>query len=220
MTKRRVPLRFAGLAVASVLTVLLAQQATSASFTATTADGGNQVTASSNFCASAGGTTLTVAEDATGYQTNPTTNYGSYASLGVVSQAGGNARAVVRFTLPALPSHCDITGATLRLYANDPDVGGTIDVYRADPTAPLWTEAGLIWNNLPAPAGSAVGTASLAAPGWQQWTVTSLVQTLYTTANNGFILKDRTEGAVAPGRWQYYDSDDATNKPQLVLSWG
>ena len=62
--------------------------------------------------------------------------------------------------------------------------------------------------------------AALFGPPSSAWTVTSLVTTLYTTANNGFILRDRTEGAVAPGRWQYYDSDDAVNKPQLVLTWG
>jgi hypothetical protein len=219
MTKRRIPLRFAGVAVASALTALLAQHATSAAFTASTADGGNQVTAAASFCASPGSTTLTASADSTGYQQNPTTTYGTSTSTGVGSQTGANGRVVVRFTLPALGAHCDVTAATLRLYANSPVAGATIDAYRADPTAPLWTEAGLTWNTLPAPAGTAVGSASLGVVGWQQWTVTSHVQTLYTTANNGFLLKDRTENA-ATGRWQLYDSDEATNKPELLITWG
>ena len=213
------PRRFLGVGVAAGLTVLLAQHATSAAFTASTSDGSNQATAAASFCAAPGSTTLTAAADSTGYEQSPTTTYGTSTSTGVGSQAGANGRVVVRFTLPALGAHCDITAATLKLYANSPTAGATIDAYRADPTAPLWTEAGLTWNTLPAAAGSAVGSASLGAIGWQQWTVTSQVQTLYTTANNGFLLRDRTEGA-ATGRWQIYDSDEGTNKPQLLISWG
>ena len=210
----------AALALAAALTATLAQSTTSAAFTAQTGDTGNQVTASSNFCASAGGTTLISSADTTGYQANPTTTYGSSTDIGVGSSAGANGRVLLRFTLPALANHCAITGATLRLYAHTPVAGRTIDVYRVDPAA-TWSEATTNWNNLPVTTGTAVGVASLGSAGWQQWTVTSMVTAFYAGTNSGFLVRDRTEGGG--GIWQLWaarENGTVANRPQLVLTWG
>lgn len=223
---RRRFLRLAGpaaaLSVAAGLTVGLAQQATSAAFTATTGDTGNSVTAATSFCASPGGTTLTASADTTTYQQNPTTAYGSSVDVGVGSAGAANGRVLLKFTLPALGAHCVVTGATLRLYAHTPVTGRTIDAYRVDPAAPAWSEATTNWNNQPATTGAAVGAASLASAGWQQWTVTSMVTSFYAGTNSGILLRDRTEGSGA-SPWQLYAArENATTaqRPELVLTWG
>jgi hypothetical protein len=69
-------------------------------------------------------------------------------------------------------------------------------------------------------AGTAVNSASLAAAGWQQWTVTSIVNSHYAGTNSGFLVRDSVDSAPAPGFWQLYDSRSKTNKPELVLTWG
>jgi hypothetical protein len=210
----------AALALAAALTVTLTQHTTSAAFTTQTADGSNQATAAASFCASPGGTTLIAGADTTGYQTNPTTAYGANPDIGVGSAAGANGRVLLRFPLPPLGNHCDITGATLRLYAHGPVAGRTIDVYRVDPLG-SWSEATTNWNNLPATNGAAVGSASLGAAGWQQWSVTSMVTAHYAGTNSGFLLRDRTEGGG--GIWQLWaarENGTVANRPQLVLTWG
>jgi hypothetical protein len=210
----------AALALAAALTGTLTQHTTSAAFTAQTTDGGNQATASSNFCASSGGTTLIASADTTGYQTNPTTTYGANVDIGVGSSAGANGRVLLRFSLPALAAHCDVTAAALRLYAHTPVAGRTIDVYRVDPGG-TWSEGTTNWNNFPATTGTAVGSASLGSAGWQQWTVTSMVTALYAGTNSGFLVRDRTEGGA--GIWQLWaarENGTVANRPQLVLTWG
>ncbi len=212
----------AAVAVAGTLTVALSQSTTTAAFTAQTGDTGNSVTAAASFCASPGGTTVGASADTTGYQQNPTTMYGSGVDTGVGSASGANGRVLVKFTLPALGAHCDITAATLRLYAHTPQAGRTIDVYRVDPAAPAWSEGTTNWNNQPVTTGTAVGVASLASAGWQQWTVTSLVTSMYAGTNSGFLLRDRTESSGTP-YWQLYaarENATAANRPQLVLTWG
>lgn len=212
----------AALVVAAGLTVGLGQHATTAAFTAQAGNSGNSVTAAASFCASPGGSTVGASADTTGYQQNPTTLYGTSVDTGVGSGSAANGRVLVRFSLPVLGAHCVITGATLRLYAHTPQSGRTIDVYRVDPAAPAWTEAATTWNNQPVTTGTAVGTASLASAGWQQWTVTSMVNSHYAGTNSGFLLRDRTEGSGTPF-WQLYaarENGTVANRPQLVLTWG
>jgi hypothetical protein len=201
---------------------VLSQSTTTAAFTAQTGDGGNQVTAATSFCASPGGTTLIASADTTTYQTNPTTTYGTSVDIGVGSASAANGRVLVKFTLPALGAHCDITAATLRLYGHTPVAGRTIDVYRVDPAAPAWSEAGTYWNNQPAATGTAVGSASLASAGWQQWTVTTMVTSFYAGTNSGFLVRDRTEnnGASTWQLWAARENGTVANRPQLVLTWG
>lgn len=206
----------AGLAVALVL----AQNTAGAAFTTTTGNAADQVSSAASFCATPGSTTLNPSADTSSYQTQATTNYGANTSIGTVSANNGNARSFVRFPLPALGSFCTVTAATLRLYANAVAAGRTIDVYRVDPAAPVWTEGGLTWNNQPLPAGTAVSTASLNAVGWQQWTVTGEVQTLYTGTNNGFYIRDSVDNMSPGSATQQWDSKEGTNKPQLLITWG
>jgi hypothetical protein len=209
----------AALALAAALTATLTQHTTSAAFTAQSADGGNQVDAATSFCASAGGTTLGITNDVFVDEASPTTVNGG-TTLRVSSGTGVHAHTLLRFTLPTLQPHCEITAATLSLYATSSQGPGTIDVHRASAT---WASATATWNMAarPGPAGTAVGT-SAGATGWHQWTVTTLVRELYAGPDHGFLLTDRTSSA-SPARATVYESlDSATvaNRPQLVLTWG
>lgn len=223
--RRRLPRflrRAAALSAAVVLTVVLAQSATSAAFTAQTVDTGNQVSSAASFCLSPGTKPpLYPSEDTASYESSTTTNYGTNVQFGVLSAAGGNVRGFVRFPLPNI-SGCTITGATLRLYVASPAPGRLIDVYRVDPAAPLWTELGLTWSNQPGTTGTAVTTSSLTGAGWQEWTVTDLVTAMKSGVNNGFLVRDGADGS-SPPKSNYYDSKESAtpaNKPQLVLTWG
>jgi hypothetical protein len=210
------------LAGAAAFTVLLAQHTTTAAFTAQTGNAANSATTAASFCATPGSSTVAASADTTGYQQNPTTIYGTSGDIGAGSATGANGRVLVRFALPALGTHCVVTAATLRLYAHTPQAGRTVDAYRVDPTAPAWSEASTNWNNQPATTGAGVGVASLASAGWQQWTVTSMVTSMYAGTNSGFLLRDRVEDS-ATAYWQLYASrENATtaNRPQLVLTWG
>jgi hypothetical protein len=213
--------RAGAVTLAAGLTVALSQSTTGAVFTGQTVDTGNSVAAAGNFCAGASGTTLTATADTTVYQGNPTTPYGSDVSIAVTSGAGGNARALVRFTLPGLGTGCTITAATLRLYVTSGQTGRTIDVYRIDPASPAWTEGGTTWNTAPGVTGTSVGAASLAGGNWQTWDVTAMLPALYTS-NSGFLVRDSVD-STSPTRTQYWDSRDsatAATRPQLVLTWG
>jgi hypothetical protein len=210
----------AALGVAATLTVALTQSTTSASFTATTSDGGNQVSAAATFCASSGSASLSPSADAAVYQSNPNTNYGSTVSIGVGSSTSANAYSYMKFTLPALPARCTLTSATLWIRASTPMAGGILSVYRADAA---WTAA-VTWNTAGRPgfAGTPATTNSLASAGLQQWNVTALTQQLYAGPDYGFALKDSVDNA-ASARYQTWDSMEATtvaNRPKLDLTWG
>jgi hypothetical protein len=210
-------------ALGVALTVGLAQNTTTAAFTAGTGNAGDTVTASGNFCASQGvQVAATLAEDSPAYQANPTTFYGSYASIGAVSQSGQNARSVLRFTLPTVPAHCAVTGAVLRLYATRSDAGASVVVYQVATGSSGWTEAGISWNTLPGTTGPAASGGSPGTLGWQQWTVTTQTAALYATVNSGFLIRVVTASAGV-GRWQLYDSKEGAtpaNRPQLLITWG
>jgi len=208
-------------AVAVGLTVALTQNTTTAAFTGVTSDTANSATAAANFCTSPGNSTLGASADTTVYQGSPTTAYGSDVSIAVTSGSGGNARVLLRFTLPALGTGCTITAATLRLYVTSGQTGRTIETVRIDPAATGWTEAAATWNTTPAVTGSAVGSASVATGTWQTWDVTAMLPSLYST-NSGFLVRDSVDSS-SPTRTQYWDSREsvtATQRPQLVLTWG
>ncbi len=214
--------RLGVMGAAAALTVALAQQSTTAAFTAQTGDTGNQASTAATFCTSPGSTTVGASADTTVYLANRTTPYGTSTDVGVGSSSGADGRVLVKFSLPALGARCTVTSATLRLYAHDPEAGRTIDAYRVDPAAPAWSEAATHWDNQPATTGTAVTSTALASAGWQKWTVTSIVTSLYTGTNSGLLLRDRTEGS-GTAYWQLYRAREygtAANRPQLVVTWG
>ncbi len=152
-------------------------------FTDAPAVGANAFTTGTWGCTSPGSTTFVAIADAWIDEANATQNNGGTNPLNVQSRNGArNRRALVRFPLPAsVPAGCSVTVATLRLYASSSAATRTIDVYRA---AAAWNENSVTWNTRPGTTGTAVGTASLVAAGWQTWTVTAQVAAQFPAANN------------------------------------
>jgi hypothetical protein len=208
---------------AAVLVLALAQAPASGAFTAQTGATSGTVTASANFCVSPGAQDLVVANDAWTDEAAGTTAHGTTTALEVASADGADSRSYLRFTLPGVPRHCALVSAQLRLRANAPVVGRTIDVLRADPAqSPQWAAGSLTWNTQPAAVGTAVGSASLSAAGIQTWNVTAHTLVLLGGPNNGFVLKDRNEDAAGAGFVQRYDEQSTAGGTPAVLrlTWG
>jgi large repetitive protein len=148
-------------------------------------------------------------------QSDAAKNNGGDSALKVDSKSGGNARALVRFDLPAIPAGCDVVTAKLRLYAASYKDGRTL---QAIPLAAAWTETGVTWGNQPATTGTAATTTS--GFGYRDWTVTSQVQAMYTPGtNHGFLIRDASENGG--GLDQAFNSREkgTDNPPQLVISF-
>jgi hypothetical protein len=145
-----------------------------------------------------------------------TTNFGNDTTLSVRPDNTKRRRAFVHFALPAIPAGCVLTAATLRLNASAANTAHTIEVYRA---AASWVENTITWNIQPATAGTAV--SAVAAVGWNQWTVTTHVQNFYSGTNTGFRVQDAADAAGSPNGFQTYSSSEAaSNKPELVITFG
>jgi hypothetical protein len=207
----------AALGVAAAVTVALAQHPARSAFTGSTGSAANQASSAAQFCSSPGTTTLTSVGDTWINEASPNANVGTDYHVQVSSQAAGNARGLVRFTLPALPAGCAVSSAAFSLYNDSPAAGRTIQVFRVDPTAPPWTEAGVTWTTRP-PAVGAAATSVVGASGYQTWTVTAQVGLIYGSGvDNGFLVRDQTEGGSNPR--QYYQSRAGGSPPRLVLTW-
>jgi hypothetical protein len=108
-----------------------------------------------------------------------------------------------------------VTGAKLRLYASSFKTGRTLQALQI---SAAWTEGGVTWNNKPATTGVPANTAS--GSGYLEWIVTSQVQNMYTAANYGFLVRDRTEGGS--GIEQVFHSREigTANPPRLIIMFG
>lgn len=212
--------RLGVLAAAAALTAALAQTTTTAAFTAQTASGANQARTATSFCIAPETRTVIADADSTGYESSPDTKYGTNVSTGVSSQIGADSRVVLDFPVPTVPKHCSITVARLRLWTTSVSpTSRTINAYRVTPGS-TWSEASVTWNALPTTtADTPVPSTSLIGPNaWQEWIVTDLVKAMDPATERGFLLRDSSENAGSMQR-QLYDSDEGTNKPQLVITW-
>ena len=220
--KRRGLRSVLGAAAAVAVTVQLAQSPAAGAFTAQTADTGNRVEAATSFCVSPGPQDVTVTNDAWTNQNAAGTAHGTTAALNVASGVNANRRTYLRFTLPSVPKHCELTAAQLRLRASAPVGGRTIDVLRANPAQnPQWAAGTLNWSNQPTAVGTPVSSASLGAPGIQTWDVTAHTLLLYSGTNNGFVLLDQTEGQNGPFVQAYDEQSTAGGTPAVLrLTWG
>ena len=175
----------------------------------------NKASATTSTCAAPGTQTLTSVADSLVAEAAPTINYGTDATnFGVRSYSGGDARSLLRFNLPSIPSGCSVTGATLRLYTTSGAAGRTLEVGLVSSS---WTETTVTWNNQPATSGSAATTAS--GTGWRELDVAAHVQTMYGGSNNGWLLRDASEnsGTIMD---QVIHPRENTNAPQLVITFG
>ena len=159
--------------------------------------------------------TAPAAADAWIDQNSPANNKGTDSILKVQSkQPADNFRALVRFNLPTIPEGCVLDTARLRLYAASSS--SSQRTLQAFGVGGSWTESGVTWANQPATTGSAVTTTS--GRGYREWAVATLVQGMYSSGtNNGFLIKDATEGQDA--EQQFHAREKGENVPQLVLTF-
>jgi len=215
-------LRIGGAAAAVALTVSLGQSPAAGSFSGRTLTGGSTVGAASSFCVGAGAQDVPVLNDTFTVEDAATTPHATTPYLQVHSGVGTNRQTYLRFPLPTAPKHCELLGAQLRVRNASPSAGRVIAVHRADPAEnPQWTPAGLTWSNQPAFVGTAVTSSAPAAPGVQTWDVTAHTAVLMGGPNNGFVLKDATEGQNGQTLQQYDEQSTAGGTPAVLrLTWG
>jgi hypothetical protein len=206
-------LSLTSLAVGLVATTLAGD--TMGSFTGTTSNSGNAFQAAASFCTNPGVETVDADADSWVDELLPVINHGTETSLFIQSELLQDRRALVSFMLPPVPPRCSVTLATLRLFAKSAAGSRTLEAYRADGS---WTETGVNWNNQPASIGSPATTASGA--GWREWIVTTQVQGMYSGSNHGFVLRDAVEDGALPSTQDLSSREDASNRPQLVITFG
>jgi hypothetical protein len=168
------------------------------------------ITAAAN-CAAA---TTTAAADSWVGQNEPAVAHGTDATLRVRSKANGNARTLVRFSLPAIPSGCQVTGAQVRLSASTAAAGRTLQL---TPLAAPFTEAGVTWNNQPAVTGTSASAAS--RTGWVEWNATDQVKAMYAGTNHGFRVRDAAEGAGTAAEQRFTSRENTTTRPELIVTF-
>lgn len=98
-------------------------------------------------------TSLTASEDAYVHESNPTSNYGSSASLYIKNDPGTSRYAYLKFNLTGITG---VTSARLRVYGSA-SASTTLQAFQATDG---WAESSLTWNNKPA-VGSLVGAVGL-----------------------------------------------------------
>jgi large repetitive protein len=175
-----------------------------------------QSTTSVAVCSAPGNQTASSNADSWINQSSASSNFGTDAIIKVRSQSGNNNnRSLVRFTLPAVPSGCTLTGATLRLYAASAATGRTLQALRINAA---WTENAVTWTNQPATTGTAATTTS--GTGYRTWTVTTQVAAMYSGTNNGFLIRDATENGTGQEQQFHAREKAPDNPPQLVLTFG
>ena len=145
-------------------------------------------------------------------------NFGNDSVLKMESKSGSNnARSLVRFNLPTVPAGCTVTNVKLRLYASSYTSGRTLQAFRLNGN---WTETAVTWGNQPTTTGSAATAPSRSSAGYVEWTVTSQVQSMYSGANHGFLIRDASENGGG-FKQEFHSREKAPdNPPQLVVTFG
>jgi hypothetical protein len=135
----------------------------------------------------------------------PTRNFGGESWLS--ADLSPQQESYLRFTVSGVTGA--VTRATLRLYATD----GTSDGPRVFSTSSGWTEAGLTWNNRPAPIGGVLDDkGTLPSGGWVDFDVTGAV---YGDGDYAFALVGTSgNGADFVSR----EGSRTDLRPQLVLT--
>jgi hypothetical protein len=146
-------------------------------------------------------------------QNSSSDNKGSDAILLVMSkESDNNMRTLVQFNLPTVPGGFVIASATLRMYAASYSEGRTIEAWQI---AGSWAEMGVSWTSQPGTTGSPATATS--GPGWVEWNVTGMVQSMYVNGNYGFLIRDAIEGQ--DNQQQFHAREKGETIPQLVITF-
>jgi len=154
--------------------------------------------------ASAATTTFTATADAQVREASATTNYGTTTGLRVDAGSGPDIETYLRFGVAGLSGA--VQSATLRLFVTSSTANGPA-VYT---TANTWVENTITWSNRTARVGTGVDDkASVSSGAWVDFDVTSLVG---GDGTYNFVLAGTSTDGID------FDSREATNKPQLVVT--
>jgi hypothetical protein len=156
--------------------------------------------------ASAATATFTPTADTIVNEASPTANTGTSTALRVDGGTDPDVQTYLRFSVAGLSGA--VQSAKLRLWATSPTANGP-SVFT---TASTWSETTLNWNNRTALVGSGVGkVTNIATSTWAEFDVSSIV-----TGNGTYdlVLAGTSTDGVD------FQSREATNKPQLVLTTG
>lgn len=190
---------------------------TYAAFSSSTGTTTQNFSAAASFGCTAGSQTVTANLDTYVDQNDPANSFDTNTALVVRTWKAGpnsrNARTLVRFPLPTLPSGCTVSSATLTLTTTTGTAGRTLQAFRA--TA-AWSDT-TTWTTQPATTGTAATTAS-AASGAVSFNVTTQTQALYAGTNNGFLVRDSVEDAGNIAQ-TFASSEAASGQPTLAVSW-
>jgi len=164
----------------------------------------------------------------------PGTGFGSSSTMSVQSRSGGrDRRALVQFSLSAIPAGSSITSATLELFMTGaPSATRTYDVHRITRS---WVESQVTWDNRDnnttwtAPGGdydatpAASSTTGTVSNVWLSWDVTATVQAWYagSAANYGVLIKDAAENSTTAYTATFASRENGTaaNRPRLVVTY-
>ena len=150
------------------------------------------------------------------------TNFGTATTLHVRADALGNKRTFVAFDIAscAIPAVARILTSSLSVYlATAPTASRTYDLHQI--TAG-WTELGLTWSNQPATAASATASVSTGTTGGVTLAASVLSDVSAfvagTATNNGWQIKDRTEGGLTAREGQF-SSREGSTPPSLIVTY-
>ncbi len=187
------------------------------SLTATNGSGSNQATKTNYITITSGGggstITLSPVADALVDSSHATTNYGTLGTLRVKEGSSPFYRSFLRFNVAGVTG--PITGVKLRLYVTDvsPNIQSVFPITDQF----NWTESGtgsITWNNVPTIGSTLLGSA--AVPTLNAYNEITLSPT--SISGNGlvtFAIKGASNGTNSA---IYASREDATNKPQLVIT--
>ena len=156
--------------------------------------------------------------------TNANTTFGSTDATNLVTklaptgQANNNRESYLTFDLSAVTG--TITGATLKVNGHTQDSRDAniiVGAYAVSNTS--WTEQALTWNNKPAPAASALATATVtdATARYYNWSITSYIQSEKAAGHTkvSFVLKNQQE---TQGQLLWNSKETGSNAPQLSIT--
>ena len=185
------------------------------SLTATNALGSTTSTQTGLITVTASNVTVTLnpIADAHVSSSNLVGNYGTLTTMkvreGDGSSANPNYRAYLKFDVSGVSG--TVSAVTLRVFITDPSANLESVFVVADSS---WTETGITYTNAPAMSGSAVGTTQSAPVG--AYVSITLVPTSVTPGTSPLTLaikSSATDSFVVSSR------EDATNKPQLIVTY-
>ena len=143
-------------------------------------------------------------------------NFGTDTLLDVQTQNGSrNRRALVQTDLPeVVPANCTMI-ATLSVYGNSVQGTRTLQAYQVTSS---WAEGSVTWSSMPTFGGTPATTSN--ATGWRTWTVTSIVTSMMSGTNYGFLIKDSAEDNAGALKNDFQSKENASgNVPYLSVTF-